>query len=384
MDNIIGGGTYGTIYKIKKDGKTMAVKKIKCENDNIVSSILEISIMTTYIHPLLNNAIHVEYTSEGEIDIYQIMAMYDLKTHLKRVGSISEDLARDWTEKLATGLQFLQKEYIVHGDIKPHNILVYDNNTIKLADFGCCTILEGDIKKGTVGTTRYSSPEMLLRSEISYAGDIWSLGCVIYEMLCGTPLIPPITKNDVSRKYRTVKSIQNWRETRGETIYKKLGPLKCLPISFHLKGKKAKLIDSMLKYDKESRITLEDLLTSEWLNIKFENRYYVDIFCRVLNSEALLKSEEQIKDYIYQANIKISPGVLQKTINIYSLTNMTNVAQIEACLIISAKFYRYHIDHYRPKSPRSKINRIIVDICKDHGFRLHKSSFDDLFLKLGS
>jgi serine/threonine protein kinase len=384
MDNIIGGGTYGTIYKIRKDGETMAVKRISCENNNIVSSILEISIMATYMHPLLNRATHVEYTSNGNIDIYQNIARSDLKTHLKHQGGISGKLAKEWTEKLANGLLFLKKEFIVHGDIKPHNILVYDDNTIKLADFGCCTILEGDIKKGTVGTTRYSSPEMLLRSEISYAGDIWSLGCVIYEMLSGTPLIPPIMKSDASRKYRTVKSIQNWRETRGEIIHKKLGPLKCLPITFHLKGKKGSLVDSMLMYDKESRITLEELLISPWLGINSTNRYNVDIICRVLDGDALIKSEEHVKNYIYQENIKVSPGVLQKTINIYSLTNMTNIAQIEACLIISSKFFRYHIDHFHPKSKRCKINRIMVDICKDHGFRLHKSSFNNLYLNLGS
>ena len=85
----------------------------------------------------------------------------------------------------ALGLQYLHENNIIHRDIKPENIFLdASSKNCRLGDFGLAKILEGDAKAtAEVGTTFYISPEIVSNSGYSYPTDVWSLGCVMYELV---------------------------------------------------------------------------------------------------------------------------------------------------------------------------------------------------------
>lgn len=115
-------------------------------------------------------------------------------------GKIPEIDVRQFTKMILQGLSCIHRKGIVHCDLKPHNILVFaadDKDEIpelKLADFGVAKepgeVDDGKWKHHFRGTPRYMSPESLKLGEIKPALDIWSLGCIIVEMVSGESCWP--------------------------------------------------------------------------------------------------------------------------------------------------------------------------------------------------
>ena len=112
---------------------------------------------------------------------------------------ISEDILKDVhirfiIYQMTKALKYLHTGYIIHRDLKPSNILVNSNCTIKLCDFGLvrsisCKNESVPILTEGVATRWYRAPEVLLGSKsYSTPADIWSFGCIIYEILAQKPL----------------------------------------------------------------------------------------------------------------------------------------------------------------------------------------------------
>jgi serine/threonine-protein kinase Stk1 len=104
------------------------------------------------------------------------------------------DLVRVFIHQLGSALQYLHQQRLVHGDLKPSNLLVYDECQLKLIDFGLACLLEkgldSTISKSRIDfraglTPVYVSPERLSGKPLTIQDDIFSLGCVIYELIAG-------------------------------------------------------------------------------------------------------------------------------------------------------------------------------------------------------
>ncbi len=87
-------------------------------------------------------------------------------------------------------LDYAHKQKVIHRDIKPSNIIVDDDGVPKLADFGVAQITEQTSEMGVWGTPGYMSPEQLKDETIGSFSDIFSLGCVLYELLSGVQAFP--------------------------------------------------------------------------------------------------------------------------------------------------------------------------------------------------
>lgn len=111
-------------------------------------------------------------------------------------GILKEVHIRFIIYQLAKSLKYLHSGSIIHRDLKPSNILVNSNCMIKLCDFGLVRSLivkddSGPILTEGVATRWYRAPEVLLGSKsYSTPADIWSFGCIIYEILAQKPLFP--------------------------------------------------------------------------------------------------------------------------------------------------------------------------------------------------
>ena len=90
----------------------------------------------------------------------------------------------NWFVQLCMSLEYIHKRKILHRDLKSQNIFVTRNNTLKLGDFGISKVLENtnDLAFSVLGTPYYMSPEVCQHEPYNYTSDVWSLGCILYEM----------------------------------------------------------------------------------------------------------------------------------------------------------------------------------------------------------
>ena len=139
-------------------------------------------------HPNIATVHEIGETDDGQMFI--AMGYYPGET-LKEViarGPIPWETALDYATQLATGLKKAHEQGVVHRDIKPGNIMITDDGTVVLLDFGLAKLSHesGYTQVGQwVGTLGYMSPEQARGAAIDERTDIWSFGVVLYEMLTG-------------------------------------------------------------------------------------------------------------------------------------------------------------------------------------------------------
>ena len=109
--------------------------------------------------------------------------MYQL---LKQKGSLSELTARHYVMQIVLALGFLHSKNIAHRDLKPENVLINEDGSLAVSDFGISKVIKPQSKtKSFTGTLEYMAPEILSRAGHSVAVDWWSLGILTYQMVFG-------------------------------------------------------------------------------------------------------------------------------------------------------------------------------------------------------
>ena len=114
----------------------------------------------------------------------------NLKTLLARNVTFNEDMVLTYLIQICEGLAYAHRLRLVHRDIKPANIMITDRNLVKITDFGIAKIInEKQTNAGTIvmGTPLYMAPEQIEGGSIDHRCDIYSLGIMLYEMVCGRP-----------------------------------------------------------------------------------------------------------------------------------------------------------------------------------------------------
>jgi NIMA (never in mitosis gene a)-related kinase 1/4/5 len=120
----------------------------------------------------------------------------DLAWHIeqrRKTGQhFSEYLVTNWVLQLLLAVGFMHSNKTVHRDIKPQNVFVDSDMNLKVGDFGVSRVLDFTAQNclTTTGTPCYMPPEMVDSQNYSYKADIWSLGCVIYEICALEKLFP--------------------------------------------------------------------------------------------------------------------------------------------------------------------------------------------------
>ena len=222
----ISGGTCGDVLKAReiKTGKLVAAKRIKFLNPSIgfpPNSLLEIDILRHVKHTNLANLIQVCIEDHHvylifdylEYDLYGLMYSNNLKLNVLQV--------RCFSRQLMLGLQALHSNNVLHRDLKPANLLISHDNLLQITDFGLAMRETSKVHPPTreVITIWYRPPELLLGvddygSEI----DIWSAGCIIYEMITRNVLFRGAMDSEIE-ELSTIFSIcglpnEQWPEWR--------------------------------------------------------------------------------------------------------------------------------------------------------------------------
>jgi serine/threonine protein kinase len=184
-EETLGNGTYSTVVV---DENGYAVKRIGYVY--MESAIREIAILSVFSHPNIVKLLNVGWTVAGA---ELVMPRYDanlaaetppdgIKNH-ERVYKLSYDIL--------SAVAYLHAGGIIHCDIKPQNILVQDDSAV-LCDFGISVVTGDRYARGNIQTCTYRAPEIDTdRRKLMYKDkvDMWSVGCVLYEMISGIPFM---------------------------------------------------------------------------------------------------------------------------------------------------------------------------------------------------
>ena len=140
-------------------------------------------------HP---NIVQVYDVSSSESANYIVMELIDgisLKQYMEKKGVLNWKETLHFAMQIAKGLEHAHSRGIIHRDIKPHNIMVLKNGSVKVMDFGIARVMNksNTLTKEALGSVHYISPEQAKGSFTDSRSDIYSLGVVMYEMMTGRP-----------------------------------------------------------------------------------------------------------------------------------------------------------------------------------------------------
>ena len=181
------------IYLVQKENKYNVIKKIQI--DNIESSkekIEEFEKKVIFLSKITNDNIIKYYDSKIENNYFNILMEYggnsDLEKFIRdykdRSEYINEEIIKNIIIQICDGLKDIHHAKIIHRDLTPDNIFINEDNKIKIGDFGIAVIMDksNDYNYGTMGKFHYMAPEIIRGEKYNTKVDIYSLGCIIYEL----------------------------------------------------------------------------------------------------------------------------------------------------------------------------------------------------------
>ncbi|EXB74661.1 putative serine/threonine-protein kinase [Morus notabilis] len=198
----IGSGSYGKVvlYRSSVDGKHYAIKafhkshllkqRVAPFETAMTDVFREVLIMKMLDHPNIVNLIEV--INDPETDrFYMVLEYVEGKWVCEGSGppgGLGENTVRKYLQDIVSGLKYLHAHNIIHGDIKPDNLLVTGNGTVKIGDFSVSQVFEDDNDelRRSPGTPVFTAPECCLG--VTYRGraaDTWAVGITLYCMILG-------------------------------------------------------------------------------------------------------------------------------------------------------------------------------------------------------
>jgi MAP/microtubule affinity-regulating kinase len=223
-------------YKLMDPNRCKSVKREiklmeKINNQQIIK-LYEVIDTSKYV------ILVMEYVSGGSLHGY-------LKSHLDR--RLTEGDAKRLFKQVVEGIRYCHNRSITHRDIKLENLLLDDENNIKIIDFGFSTCFPNDRKvKIFCGTPSYMAPEIVNKTE--YCGppaDIWALGVLLFTMLCGSF---PYRGSTDTELYAKISNAE----------YK-------IPSDVYLSSDATDLLAQLFSIAADKRPTAKDLLSHSWM-----------------------------------------------------------------------------------------------------------------------
>src|SRR6059058_4305830 len=194
LDAQIGSGGMSTVYRAFDSvlERRVAVKlmhrEIAADTDQLERFRREARAVAQLSHPHIVGVIDAGEEDGRPYIVFEYVEGETLKDRIRRLGRLPVDEAIAYAIEIARALGAAHARHIVHRDVKPQNVLIDEEGSAKVTDFGIARSLdeEGLTADGRVlGTTDYVSPEQALGHPVTGQSDVYSLGIVLFEMLTG-------------------------------------------------------------------------------------------------------------------------------------------------------------------------------------------------------
>ncbi|KAM9332547.1 serine/threonine-protein kinase 36 [Pholidichthys leucotaenia] len=218
---LVGEGSFGCVYKGRKrfTGQVVALKfmpKVGRSEKELRSLKREIEIMRGLRHP---NIIRLfdSFETETEVVVVTEYAEGQLFQILQDDGNLPECQVQEIACQLVSALYYLHSHRILHRDMKPQNILLGKSGVIKLCDFGFARAMSVStlVLTSIKGTPLYMSPELVEEKPYDHTTDLWSLGCILYELHTGAP---PFYTNSIFHLVQLIlREPIKWPETMSDS-----------------------------------------------------------------------------------------------------------------------------------------------------------------------
>ena len=286
---LLGQGSFGVVFEAEelKTGRHVAVKRIDRLFDSITHTkrvLREIRILSHLYHENITNLVDVAATTSfadfNALYIAMDLMDTDLGELMRKTRQLNIDHHRFIIYQIARALKYLHSANVVHRDLKPGNLFVDSESRVKIGDFGLARVVDDpyapDLQSEAILTRWYRAPEVLLNMK-NYGNpmDIWSVGCVLAEMMLGRPLFQG--QSNINMLTLMVEVLGSPRNTDFQQITNPSARkfMDALPKqglgSFDDLFRKydpveVDLLRRMLTWNPEERITVEEILRHEFLS----------------------------------------------------------------------------------------------------------------------
>lgn len=214
----IGSGGVGTVYKAMDPllNKEVAVKILKRNSDGNTAARLQREAMAAgkLNHPHICRIDNFGQTADGSpYMVMEYLKGQDLASQIKSSGALRLESALEIGIQVCCALSYAHKNGIVHRDLKPANVLLLNSKNdavfTKLLDFGVASLesQKGDLTQAgaIIGSPLYMSPEQIKGEEVGPPSDIYSFGCMLFEMFTGEP---PLKGNSIVETFALHKNAE--------------------------------------------------------------------------------------------------------------------------------------------------------------------------------
>jgi len=284
-DKKIGEGTYGSVVKgtHQVTKKVRAIKIIsKGQMKNIDRFRREIELMKMMDHP---NIIKLYESFEDHRNIYLVMELCaggELFDRIIESGHFTEVQAATLMQQIVRAIYYMHENHVCHRDLKPENFLFMtkdpiEKNLIKIIDFGLsCQFEAGQVLTTKAGTPYYVAPQVLA-GKYDQLSDMWSVGVIMYVMLCGYPPFFGETDAEVLAKVRLGNFSFNAADWKN--------------VSEDAKN----LIRMLLKMNPRDRYTAEQALNHDWISKKAPKATNVSLQSNFVDNLRGFRSQNKLK-----------------------------------------------------------------------------------------
>jgi aurora kinase len=245
----LGRGKFGNVYLAReKNSKYIVALKVLFKSQLQKAGVehqlrREIEIQSHLRHANILRLYGYFYDATRVYLILEFAAKGELYKELQKVQRFSEERGSNYIQQITKALQYCHTKHVIHRDIKPENLLVGIKGDIKIADFGWSVHAPTSRRTTLCGTLDYLPPEMVEGRDHDAAVDIWSLGVLTYEFLCGSP---PFEAKGHSETYRRIAKVD-------------------LHFPAHVSAEARDLISKLLVKDPKRRLSLDSVLSHPWI-----------------------------------------------------------------------------------------------------------------------
>ena len=379
IEKVLGKGSFGNVYLVKRkaDNKIYAIKTVILEKLNKKeqeNSVNEVRILASVNHP---NVIGYKEAFWNDIESsLNIVMEYaddgDLQTKIQKMrkegGMFTENLIWSYSIQMIEGLKALHDKKIMHRDLKSANIfLVKDNHLCKLGDMNVSKVIKDKVLLTQTGTPYYASPEVWNDKPYSYKSDLWSIGCVIYE-LCA--LHPPFHGKDLDELYGNVckGKVERINSIYSDDLWKMIKMLLQVDVNKRVDCDmflKSKLIMRKKKELKESNKEFN------YIENKLEENINNGILLSTIKFQNIneIKSQLPKKKNYNNENIdyyNVNNNVRKESLNNY-LERFSNINYNNNYDYINQINSKYNVNNYNNnQNKNSQLNKNISDLISNY------------------
>jgi len=352
----IGKGSFGVVYKCLNDKMNPFAIKCSIFDKNNPKNIIEICIMSSILHPNINRSYYA-FINNKKSYIIQELAISDLHSYIHKDEYVYDlNLIKEWMFQILFAIYTLHKLQIIHGDIKTNNILIYDDNTVKLTDFSLSTIKINKNQKFNfiICTINYCPIECLLGLEWNELIDMWSLGCVYYELIYLKTLFETQQNNNKLAYYNAIIHLN----LNNENLFRR---------EFNLPFQKIKLSKD---FNNSNNIPY---------NLIIKKLLYIDVHKRISSSQLI--KDKFFHSFHYKEK-KNKVFILNKYKNILTLSDSYKIHKIIKDKNINDEYIKSYIFDICKKINKNifeKLNDIIIYSVIDLVFQLISPNSNNIF-----